>query len=135
MKALRIILPAFLLVLFSCANAQMKSTEASDSNTISVYYFHFERRCSTCLEVEKTTAESLNKLYPEEMKNKTITFASINLDDDANTALANQLKVGGQTLLFIKGEKQKDLTNKAFMYVGDNNAKFEAAIQETINSL
>lgn len=135
MKTLRIILPVFLLALFSCANAQMKPTEVSNSNNISVYYFHFERRCATCLEVEKTTAESLNKLYPEEMKNKTITFASINLDDDANTALANQLKVGGQTLLFIKGEKQKDLTNKAFMYVGDNNAKFEAAIQETINSL
>lgn len=138
MKTLRIILPALLLTLFSCANAQMKSTDTDNSvisDNISVYYFHFERRCSTCLEVEKTTEESLNKLFPEQMKNKTITFASINLDDEANTSLANQLKVGGQTLLFVKGENQKDLTNKAFMYVGDNNTKFEAAIKETINSL
>jgi hypothetical protein len=138
MKTLRIILPALLLALFSCANAQMKSTDTENSvisDNIEVYYFHFDRRCETCVKVEKVTEESLKKNFPEELKNKTIVFQSINLDDKTNDALAAKLKITGQALLIVKGETSKDLTNKAFMYAVDQPEKLENAIKETINSI
>ena len=135
MKKLQIILPAILLILLSCANAQVKSTDVSSSGQIEVYYFHFERRCETCVTVEKVTEESLKKNFPEQLKDKKIVFTSVNLDDEANNSLVEKLKVGGQSLLIVKGTNVKDLTNKAFMYAVDQPEKLENAIKETINSI
>ena len=135
MKTLRIILPVLLLTLFSCANAQVKSTETSNSDQIEVYYFHFERRCETCVTVEKVTEESIKKNFPEQLKEKTIIFSSINLDDESNNDLAKRLKVAGQSLLIVKGSNTIDLTNKAFMYAVDQPEKLENAIKEAINTI
>lgn len=138
MKALQLILPLFLLIAFSPVQSQTSIKAQKDvkvSETTEVFYFHFSRRCATCEAVEKVTQETLKKNYPEQLKNETLVFVSVNLDDDANTPLAEQLKVTGQTLLFVKGENKKDLTNKAFMYARENPDKLEAAIKETISSL
>jgi hypothetical protein len=135
MKTLRIILQVLLLTLFSFANAQVNSYEASSSDLIEVYYFHFERRCETCVTVEKVTEESIKKNFPDQLKEKTIIFSSINLDDESNNDLAKRLKVAGQSLLIVKGSNTKDLTNKAFMYAVDQPEKLENAIKEAINTI
>jgi len=139
MKTLQsLLLPLFFLFAFSPINAQSTSeaqNQVKETETIEVFYFHFSRRCATCEAVEKVTEETLKKNYPEQLKNETIVFVSVNLDDEVNTALAEQLKVTGQTLLFVKGDKKKDLTNKAFMYARENPDKLEAAIKETISAL
>ena len=126
------------LFAFSPANTQASSEAQNQEKvtvTTEVFYFHFSRRCATCEAVEKVTEETLKKYYPEQVKNETIVFVSVDLDDEGNTALAEQLKVTGQTLLFVKGTNKKDLTNKAFMYARENPDKLEAAIKETINTL
>jgi len=138
MKKLTFLIPVIFLFAFAPVQAQNNSAvqaQKSVSENIEVYYFHFSRRCETCLAVEKVTEETLKKNYPEQIKDNSISFVSVDLDDDINAALAEQLKVSGQTLLFVKGENKKDLTNKAFMYARENPDKLEAAINETISSL
>lgn len=138
MKKLTILIPVLFLFAFAPIKAQNTSdvqTQEQVSESIEVYYFHFSRRCETCIAVEKVTEETLQKYYPEQIKDNSIVFVSVDLDDDLNSALAKQLQVSGQTLLFIKGKNKKDLTNKAFMYAYQNPAKLESAIQETISSL
>jgi hypothetical protein len=138
MKTLRFLLPLLLLIAFSPVHSQTSTgvqKQAKATETTEVFYFHFTRRCATCEAVEKVTEETLKKNYPEQLKDETLVFVSVNLDDDANAALAEQLNVSGQTLLFVKGENKKDLTNKAFMYARENPDKLEAAIKETISSL
>lgn len=138
MKTLQLFLPLFLFIAFSPVHSQTSTDaqkQAKVTETTEVFYFHFSRRCATCEAVEKVTQETLKKNYPEQIKDQTLVFVSVNLDDDVNAALAEQLKVTGQTLLFVKGENKKDLTNKAFMYARENPEKLEAAIKETISSL
>jgi hypothetical protein len=138
MKKLSLFIPIIFLFAFTPIKAQDNSalqSQGKDSENIEVYYFHFSRRCETCIAVEKVTEETLKKYYPERIKDNSIVFVSVDLDDDVNAALAEQLKVSGQTLLFVKGENKKDLTNKAFMYARENPDKLEAAIKETISSL
>ncbi|HEY9115242.1 MAG TPA: nitrophenyl compound nitroreductase subunit ArsF family protein [Bacteroidales bacterium] len=139
MKTLQsLLLPLILLFAFPQLNAQTATgvqTPVKVSETTEVFYFHFSRRCATCEAVEKVTEETLKKNYPEQLKNETLVFVSVNLDDEVNATLAEQLKVTGQTLLFVKGNNKKDLTNKAFMYARENPDKLEAAIKETISSL
>jgi hypothetical protein len=69
------------------------------------------------------------------MKTGEITFLSVNLEDDINKALAEKLKISGQTLLVVKGDKQENLTNTAFMYATTKPEKLKKAIGEAVEKL
>lgn len=133
---------SFLAILFSTflsCNAQTsepkKETETISNNKIEVYYFHYERRCATCMAVENESEKALNELYPEKIKSGEVTFLSVNLEEESNKPLAEKLNVSGQTLLIIKDGRQKNLTNTAFMYARTNPDKLKNAIKETIEKL
>jgi len=118
------------LVTFSQTADQKTST-----SKVEVYYFHNERRCATCVAVEDESVKALNELYPEKMKSGEMTFLSVNLEDDANKALADKFKISGQTLLIVKGGKQENLTNTAFMYATTKPEKLKKAIGQAIEKL
>ena len=100
-----------------------------------VYYFHFERRCATCVAVEEESEKALQELYPEQIKSGDVVFLSVNLEDDSNDALAEKLKVDGQTLLVVRGARQENLTNVAFMHARTNPEKLKTAIKESVGKL
>lgn len=60
---------------------------------------------------------------------------SLNLDEATTAALANKLGVTGQTLLLVKGEKQIDLTNEAFMNARSNPDKLTEALASAVEVL
>lgn len=114
---------------------QKSKDQSISSEKVEVYYFHYERRCSTCLAVESESEKILNELYPEKIKSGEIIFLSVNLEEKSNEPLANKLKVDGQNLLIVKGDKQDNLTNQAFMYVSTNRDKLKKAIQQSIEKI
>ncbi|NQV02588.1 MAG: hypothetical protein HQ542_08085 [Bacteroidia bacterium] len=99
---------------------------------VDVYYFHFTRRCKTCLNVEKVAKESVETLYPDQMKKGEITFQSINLDEKEGAALGKKCKVEGQTLIVIYGDKRVDLTDKGFLYGNGNPDKLKEEIKAAV---
>lgn len=105
------------------------------TENIEVYYFHNTRRCATCEAVESVTKSTLEETYPEQLKTGTITFQSLNIEDDKNEPLARELHVSGQTLLFVKNGKKKDLTNDAFLYARSSPEKLQAKIIKTVDNL
>lgn len=130
-----------ILVLFAILLGSVSVTIAQtvDQNTftdkVEVYYFHNERRCATCVAVEDESVKALNELYPEKMKSGEITFLSVNIEDDANKALTDKFEIAGQTLLLVKGSKQENLTNTAFMYATTKPEKLKKAIGEAVEKL
>jgi hypothetical protein len=102
---------------------------------VEVYYFHYERRCATCMAVENESKKALEELYPEKMKSGEIIFLSVNMEEESNQPLAEKYKVDGQTLLLVKGDKQENLTNTAFMYAATKPEKLKKAIGDTVDKL
>jgi hypothetical protein len=102
---------------------------------VEVYYFHFTRRCTTCNNVEKVARESIETLYPEQVKNGEITFQSINLDEKEGEAIGKKYKIDGSTLIVIGPNKRVDLTDKGFMYANGNPEKLTAEIKKAIDGL
>ncbi len=102
---------------------------------IEVYYFHFTRRCMTCLNVEKVSKEAVETQYPEQVKSGEIAFKSENLDEKEGEAIGNRYKIEGQTLIVISGDKRVDLTDKGFMYANENPDKLKAEIKKAIDNL
>jgi len=117
---------------FSC-NAQQvnnKTPKNDPSDKVEVYYFHLTARCITCKTVEEQAKANVQSLYGNK-----ISFKSVNLDDDSSKEIADKLKVSGQALLVVKGEKQINLTNEGFMYARKNPEKFKSIMKEKIDPL
>ena len=136
MKATKLVLFFALTAIAISSNGQnVKKVAPAKAPTIEAYYFHFTARCATCLAVEAQAEGDINALYPELVKNGTITFKSINLDDATSKSLADKLKVTGQTLLFVAGGQKVDLTNEGFLYAESNPDKLKEIIMQRMDGL
>ncbi|MCK9220405.1 MAG: nitrophenyl compound nitroreductase subunit ArsF family protein [Bacteroidales bacterium] len=102
---------------------------------VEVYYFHFTRRCTTCLNVENVTKKAVETLYPEKVKNGEITFKSVNLDEKDGEAIGAKYKIEGQTLIVICGNKRVDLTDKGFLYANDSPDKLKKEIKKAVDGM
>lgn len=133
MNKLVLILGLFLTLGVFNAEAQCTcggSCSEVKEKVVKAYYFHATRRCATCMAVESVTKETV-----KEYNNKSIQFISLNIEDKKNKEIMKKYKVGGQTLLFVSGNKTENLTSFAFMNARTKPAKLKAKIQSTIDSL
>jgi ABC-type enterochelin transport system ATPase subunit len=140
MKRVFINLPIFVLIILSTScQAQSEKNENGQelvsNNEISVYYFHFTKRCVTCKAIESESLKSLQSLYPDQYNSGQITFQSYNLDETEGKSAAEKLTVSGQALLVVVNDDIKNLTNEGFMYARSNPAKFHAEIEKAIGKL
>jgi hypothetical protein len=119
--ALLSILLVLVLGIISC-NGQRNKREAIqtvNSQNVVVYYFHFTRRCATCMAVEENARKAVEALYPNEVKAGEYSFTSLNLDEANTKGIADKLGVGGQTMLVVRGDKKLDITSAVWMSAHD----------------
>jgi hypothetical protein len=131
---MKVVLLSFTLIimgiLFSNAQTSKSATQSLSSVKVEAFYFHMSTRCVTCKAVEAEAKKNLESLYGEKVK-----FQAINLEDDANKAIVEKLKISGQTLLLVKGDTKINLTNEGFMYAVNNPEKFKSIIREKVDGL
>ncbi len=135
MKALSIIFFAFFTLGLSTPLSAQTSTQETKKDTlqntpVEVFYFHYTRRCATCNAVEEVSKNALSDMYGEK-----VAFTSYNLDDKAGKTKGKKLKVSGQTLLIVSGNKQVNLTNDAFIHARNHPEKLKALLKENIDAL
>ena len=139
MKSIKILMSLFFsaLLLFSFAQSEKVANVVQDKQMVkaAVYYFHMERRCMTCKTVEAQSKKALEQLYPEEMKKGTVTFQSVNIEEDSSEPLKEKYEISGQTLLVVKGDKKKDITSEGFMYAKSDPGKLKDEIEKAIQEL
>ncbi len=126
-------LTAFMVMLSAALFAEPVNTNVQNDDPsvkVEVYYFHFTGRCVTCKTVEKEAETAVKDFYGNK-----VSFQSINLDEPSSKEIAKKLKVSGQSLLIVKGDKQKNITSQGFMYAKSNPEKFRSIIKESIDPL
>jgi hypothetical protein len=123
--------------LFACTSQPKEKQEVSLdlSEDVRVFYFHNTKRCETCNAVENETKVALDMFYGEQMKEGSIDFTSLNLEEDEGKSMAVALQVSGQTLLIVKGESHVNLTNEGFMNARTNPTAFHQIIKTHIDKL
>ena len=84
----------------------------------------------TCKTVEAEAKANLKELYGDK-----VSFQALNLEEKAARELAKKLKVSGQALLVVNGNKQVNLTNEGFLYAVTNPEKFKSVIKEKVDPL
>ncbi|MFU8843160.1 MAG: nitrophenyl compound nitroreductase subunit ArsF family protein [Bacteroidales bacterium] len=120
-------------------SAQTGNPKNADQNIsgdkVEVYYFHYSRRCATCQAVEDQSKKALEELYPEKVKSGDYVFIELSIEDETNATLMEKLNVQGQSLLVVKGDNQKNLTNVAFMNARSKPDKLKEEIKKAVESL
>lgn len=133
MRTIKLILAlAIFIPMIGLAQTKTKTTS---SDKIEAYYFHFSTRCVTCKAVEAEAKKDLETLYPDMTKQGNLSFQAINLDDASSKAIAEKLKISGQTLLLVKGTQKINITNEGFLYANTNPEKFKSIIKEKVDGL
>jgi hypothetical protein len=121
----RIILFVSILVMvfggISCNNQGNRKEVAQTVSTsnVNIYYFHFTRRCATCMAVEENARKAIEVLYPNEVRTGEYSFTSMNLEEASTKEIADRLGVGGQSLMVVRGDKKIDITSAAWMAAHD----------------
>jgi hypothetical protein len=138
MKKVNLFITVLIVILGSVScNGQVKNqknTQTVGSSEVSVYYFHFTRRCATCMAVEENARKAVEALYPNEVKTGEYTFSSLNLDETSTKEIADKLGVGGQSLLVVRGDKKIDITSAAWMAAHDPD-KMKTEIKSGIDKV
>jgi hypothetical protein len=114
------------------ATAQAKAAKTEVSQKIEVYYFHYSRRCASCIAVEEEAERSLKALYPKAVEQGMVTFISVNIEEANNAPLMKSLGVQGQTLLVVSGDNQENITNAGFLHARSNTDKFRKTLKESV---
>lgn len=117
-------------MLIALLSGFLSSAQTGNQAKVQAYYFHNATRCVTCKTVEAEAKTDLKELYGDK-----VSFQALNLEEKSTQELAKKLKVSGQTLLVVNGEKQVNLTNDGFLYAVTNPDKFKTIIKEKVDPL
>ena len=119
----------------STAGEQQNRAEPESANVVEVFYFHFTRRCVSCVNVQKATEKVLKENYEEEMENGSVIYHEINLSEPESREIAQKLGVGRQALLVTCGGKKHDLTMQGFMLASRDYNEFKKTLDEAIKKV
>ena len=114
--------------------AGSNAAKAGDSgHRVIAYYFHGTRRCSTCQTIEAYAEESLRAGFSEELKNGTLQWQPVNVDEPGNEHFIKKFELSTRSVVLVElqdgvQQRWKNLV-RVWELVRDEPA-FTAYIQE-----
>jgi len=128
------------LVMFTSCNSQTSPSENSETEaaiqqetaTVTVYYFHGDRRCTTCKAVGSVSQQTIADEYSE---NPNVAFIDINIDEAENNEIKDKFELSGSGLFVYDGSTKEDLTVFAFQKAVDSPKELSKKIVRTVNKM
>jgi hypothetical protein len=118
---------------------QNQKTDSKNATRVEVYYFHATRRCPTCMAIEENTKKTLDTWFAQELKDGSVSFNVVNIDEPVNKKLAEKYEASGSALFLTRTnagkEKRSDLTDFAFSYGRNDPEKFMSGLKDKITDL
>lgn len=132
-----------LLIAAACSsNSNIKSDVNTDPaakiDHLELYAFHGTRQCSTCKNMKKYTKSTLTNYFKDEMASGALKYRVIDVDDEANYALAEKFEATGTALMINKIEGGKDhiedWSDFAFEYANGDQKEYERELKKMIEA-
>ena len=84
------------------------TTSVEKQNRLEVYCFHGTRQCETCKNMKANTKTALDNYFATQLKDSSIVFSIIDVDDAKNEKLAEKFQATGTALMINKVINGKD---------------------------
>ncbi len=103
--------------LFTACNTSKPENEITNSesekpqlkqNRLEVYCFHGTRQCETCKNMKANTKKALDNYFATQLKDSSIVFSIVDLDEVKNEKLAEKFQATGTALMINKVVNGKD---------------------------
>ncbi len=91
---------------FSALNTN--TTSVMKQNRLEVYCFHGTRQCETCKNMKANTRKVLDMYFADQLKDSSLVFAIVDVDDAQNGVLAEKFQATGTALMVNKVVNGKD---------------------------
>ena len=115
-----------------------RTTGTSQNSKVIAYYFHGTFRCTTCRTIEKYSKEAIEHYFANELKNGTLEFKPLNVEDAENRHYIQDYQLFSRSLVISLVKQDKEITwknltdvwklvrdkDKFFQYVKDEVEKF-----------
>jgi len=133
----KVIFFVFTIAVVSCGNSSKKQqTTDLSTNRIEVLEFYGKHRCTSCIDIERNTKQTLKDLFKNEMDNKQIVYKLIQWDIPENDAIVNKFEAAGTSLIIYRVKDGKeiidDISDFAFKK-SDNDSEFKKIFKAKLN--
>lgn len=108
--------------------ASEEAQVAVGKDVLTVYYFHGTQRCMKCNKIEQLAREAIEGKYADALKDGSVVFSSVNLDDPANRHFIKDFQLTVRSVVMARGDRFKKF-DEVWNLVGDPD-KFIAYIQD-----
>jgi thioredoxin-related protein len=90
--------------------AEVNTNAASviKQNRLEVFCFHGTRQCETCKNMKANTRKVLDLYFADQLKDSSVVFAIVDVDDAQNEVLAEKFQATGTALMVNKVVNGKD---------------------------
>ena len=99
---------------------------------MTVYYFHGDRRCTTCKAVGKVSEETIAENFGD---NPNVIFKDVNIDEPENNEIKDKLEMSGSGLFVFDGKTKVDLTAVAFQKAVSSPGELSEKIVKSVNDM
>jgi hypothetical protein len=103
--------------------------EKSRNAKVIAYYFHGTFRCSTCQTIEKYSKEAIEHYFATELKNGTLEFRPVNVEEAENRHFIQDYQLFTRSLVLSRNQDGKETkwTNlkEVWTHVGDKDKFFQ----------
>ncbi|MFH1016612.1 MAG: nitrophenyl compound nitroreductase subunit ArsF family protein [Pseudomonadota bacterium] len=132
MNRIGVVLMTVLVVLASAPLVTAKSPVGS--HVVRVYYFHGSFRCVTCHKLETLAHEAIQASFSKEIKNGTLVWQAINVEDKDNKHFVKDYQLFTRSLVMadVADGTQKRWKNLAKIWelVGNEKAYKQYVVEE-----
>jgi len=112
----RVIALAVLIIIgLTMGDAYAQSADVPTANSVIVYYFHTNYRCTNCYNMEKWTKELMETRFKDQVVGGKVALKIFNTDEKANQHFLNDYKLYTKSVVvtLVKGGKEIRYDNLA----------------------
>jgi hypothetical protein len=108
---------------------------AEETGRVDVIYFHRTQRCHSCTYAEAQTVATLETDFASELADGTVTFASIDIQDEANSEIITKYSAYSSQLFVttLAGDSETTTEIIEFWDYIDNDDGFSQLIISRVN--
>jgi hypothetical protein len=117
------------------AACNFQGASCDSNNKVIAYYFHGTSRCTTCRTIERYSKEAIEMYFAQELKNGTLDFKPINVDDPENRHYIQDYQLYTRSLVLVQYKDDKQLKwknlSEVWSYVKDQEKFYQYVKDET----
>jgi hypothetical protein len=89
-----------------------QSEVKNENSKVIAYYFHGTYRCTTCQTIEKYSKEAIEYYFAKELKDGTLVFKPLNVEEAANRHYIQDYQLFSKALVISLVKQDKEITWK-----------------------